>query len=289
MLTLAGVVVGIFVVVVLCRAARRATAVGRVASLRDTERSRLPAGAKQRMTKWLSAAGVSIDPDTAVGLVALATVMAGVLVAAVSPVLGPFVALAVPLGAYGGLRVQRGRVDRRRAAALAPALERVAAELRAGATVADGLAVLVADGGPLARELGAVQQRVALGERLPIALRAWPDQAPRSGVRSAAGALSVAAELGGRAAPALDGLAASLRAREATVAEADALSAQARLSAVVVGAAPVAFLAIGVLMDAGSLTTLVGTQTGRLCLVVGLGLEALAACWIRQIVRVEAG
>ena len=287
MLSLACAVAGSLVVIVLCRAARRARAADRATALRGGARSRLPTGIRTRVSTLLSDADVIIDPDTAVGVVAVGAAMAGLLAASVAPWSGPPVAAAVPVAALGALRILRARVEQRRGAALAPSLERVAAELRAGATVADGLAVLVTDDGPLARELRAVQQRVALGERLPVALRGWPEQARRPGVRAAAGALSVAAEMGGRAAPALDGLAASLRARAATVAEADALSSQARLSAVVVGVAPVAFLAIGVLMDAGSLTMLVGTTTGRVCLGVGLGLEALAACWIRQIVRVE--
>jgi len=32
----------------------------------------------------------------------------------------------------------------------------------------------------------------------------------------------------------------------------------------------------------------VGTGVGRVCLVVGVALEALAALWIRRIVRAEA-
>jgi Flp pilus assembly protein TadB len=39
------------------------------------------------------------------------------------------------------------------------------------------------------------------------------------------------------------------------------------------------------LVDPRSGTVLVATGVGRVCLVVGLGLEALAALWIRRIVR----
>ena len=91
--------------------------------------------------------------------------------------------------------------------------------------------------------------------------------------------------MGGRAADAIDGLAASFRRRLDVIAEANALSAQARLSAVVVGAAPIGYLAFSAMVDPGSVAALVGTGVGRTCLVVGLGLEVLAAWWIRRILR----
>jgi tight adherence protein B len=69
------------------------------------------------------------------------------------------------------------------------------------------------------------------------------------------------------------------------MAEARSLSAQARLSAIVVGAAPLGYLAFAALVDPGSVTALVATGVGRVCLVLGLGLEVLAALWIRRILR----
>ncbi len=57
------------------------------------------------------------------------------------------------------------------------------------------------------------------------------------------------------------------------------------LSAGVVGVAPLGYLAFSALVDPHSVTVLVATGVGRVCLVVGLGLEALAALWIRRIVR----
>ena len=38
-------------------------------------------------------------------------------------------------------------------------------------------------------------------------------------------------------------------------------------------------------VDPRAVTALVGTGVGRACLVVGLALEALAALWIRRILR----
>jgi tight adherence protein B len=127
--------------------------------------------------------------------------------------------------------------------------------------------------------------RTHLGLPLAEALADWPAGHDVPGVRAAAGALAVATTMGGRAAGAVDGLASSLRHRLDAVAEARSLSAQARMSAVVVGAAPVGYLAFSALVDPGAVTVLVDTGVGRVCLVVGLGLEALAALWIRRVLR----
>jgi Flp pilus assembly protein TadB len=39
------------------------------------------------------------------------------------------------------------------------------------------------------------------------------------------------------------------------------------------------------LVDPGALHVLTGTLFGRICLLLGLGLEALGAWWMRSIVR----
>jgi glycine/D-amino acid oxidase-like deaminating enzyme len=53
-------------------------------------------------------------------------------------------------------------------------------------------------------------------------------------------------------------------------------AARAGLSVVVVGASPLAYLVFSALVDPGSVGLLVGTGTGRVCLVVGLLLEDFA-------------
>jgi tight adherence protein B len=133
-----------------------------------------------------------------------------------------------------------------------------------------------------------VQTRTRLGLSLTDALVGWPREHDAPGVRAAAGALAVASSFGGRAADAIDGLASSLRHRLDAAAEAHALSAQARLSAIVVGAAPIGYLAFSSLVDPESASALVGTDVGRVCLVLGAACEAAAALWIRRILRSEA-
>jgi len=63
-----------------------------------------------------------------------------------------------------------------------------------------------------------------------------------------------------------------------------ALSSQARASAYVIGCAPVVFLAFVGITDPESVGFLVGTSIGWLCLLSGLGLDALGAWWMTRIV-----
>jgi tight adherence protein B len=140
--------------------------------------------------------------------------------------------------------------------------------------------------GPIADDLRRVRARADLGLGLADALATWPTERSLPSVRATAGALALASAVGGGAADALEGLSISLRERSGAVAEARALSAQARVSAIVVGAGPVGYLALSALLDPRSFDTLAGTAPGRTCLAIGLALDGAALLWMRRIVRV---
>ena len=225
----------------------------------------------------------AVEPEQAVEHWAIGVAAVGLLAAAFAPTLAMPAALAVALAGPVALRAARSRRERRFATELPAALEEVAAELRGGGTVAAAVERLAYGGGAVGRDLHRVHVRTQLGLALEDALAGWPQEHDAPGVRAAAGALSVAAAMGGKAADAIDGLARSLRYRLDAMAEARALSAQARLSALVVGAAPLGYLAFSALVDPAAVTALVDTGVGRVCLVLGLGLEVLAGLWIRRI------
>ena len=182
------------------------------------------------------------------------------------------------------------RVEATVGAALPDVLERVASGLRAGATPLGAIAE-AADGtdlpAPLATDLARLIERAGEGG-LAAALDHWVGERPLPAVAAAAAALDVAVTAGGPAAPALDGLAAAVRDRHDAAAETAALSAQARLSAIVVGAAPLVSLALSLLVDRRVAPTLLGTATGRACLLGGIALEGLAGYWMHRIVRCES-
>lgn len=272
----------------LARAARRCEPRDRTLRLVPSDPRRLPDMLRDPLARALEGAGVELTPESACGLW-LATVGA---VALLSTAFAPALAvLTTVLALVGGpmlLHLARGRVERRYVAALPGALEHVATELRGGGTVADGVRALASGTGPLAADFRVVEARAALGLPLADALAAWPDGRSLAEVRAAAGGLALAADVGGPSADALDGLARSVRDRLGALAEARALATQGRLSAVVVGAAPIAYLVLSSLVDPGALAALVGTTTGRVCLALGLLLEALGVVWIRRIVRTVA-
>jgi tight adherence protein B len=271
------------VVAALVAAARRAPTAERARALGARRRWRLPARARATVSRALADADLTVEPEPAIELWAGTTAGTGIVAVAMSPGLVPPVILLACAGPPAALWVLRTRAHRRYAAALPLALEQIAAHLRGGDTVAQGVAALGGGDGPLAADLRRVQARADLGVGLADALAAWPVERDVDDVRAVAGALAVAETLGGRSAHALDGLAASLRDRLGAAAEARSLSAQARLSALVVGASPLAYLVFSALVDPASVGLLVRTGTGRLCLGLGLLLEVVAVLWMRRI------
>ena len=201
----------------------------------------------------------------------------------------PFPAVTLIEPAHRGplARVRGRRHDAELTAALPGVLERTAGGLRAGEAPLTALAEAAAApdlppglAGDLALVVGRASE-VGLGP----ALTAWAEERRLPAVAAVAAALQVTVGAGGPGAAALDGLAAALRDRHDAAAEVAALSAQARLSAVVVGAAPVASLALSLLADRRVAPTLVATAPGRACLATGVALEGLAGWWMRRILR----
>ncbi|MCC6338943.1 MAG: type II secretion system F family protein [Acidimicrobiia bacterium] len=278
-------VVGAGTVVVLVCSARRAGATVRVAGLRRAVEAGSDPG---RRARWLgprlAAAGLEVDPATALGAWLGAVVLAAGVGGAASPVVGLLSAGGALVAGPAGLALARARVERRRAAELPEVLERVASELRAGGTVAEAVAALGAAPGPLHHDLRAVSRAIDRGASLVDALGGWARRSRVEGAREAAGGLAVVARLGGAAAPALEGLAAALRDRLGAAEESRSQSSQARMSAWVVGAAPLAYLAFASVADPGSTSMLLTTTAGRVCLAGGLLLEGAGAVWMRHIV-----
>jgi tight adherence protein B len=287
MTTIVAAVVGVWSVVALLRVGRRIESGTRLRRLAQPARWRLPARPRRWLERALEAAAVEVEPEGACELW-LGTVLGVTTFAfAVAPGIAPIAALAALAGGPIGLRLARGRAQRRFVAALPAALEHVAAALRGGASVSEALSSLADSGGPLGADLRRLRARTTLGGGIGDALASWSEERDLASVRATAGALTLATTVGGPAAGAIDGLGASLRERLGAIAEAQALSAQARLSAIVVGIAPAAYFALSALVDPSSVGVLFATPAGRVCFGLGLVLEALAVVWMRRIVRTE--
>jgi tight adherence protein B len=275
--------IGTAIVLVAVRAARRFAIADRLAAP-PSARTRLPAPIERRVARALDDAVVDLPPAHAVqvwaGGMLAAAILGGALGGGTAAIAG---SVLVGAGAPIVLAAAHGRRARAVAAAVPPTIDRVASELRAGGTIATAVTGIAHGDGVLAGDFARIDARVLLGAPLTDALDAWARERPVPGVDVAAGALAMCATVGGRAADALEGLATSLRDRGAVAAEAQALSAQARLSAIVVGGAPLLYLGWSALADQNAFHALTGTPAGRVCVIVGVALEAVGVWWMRRI------
>lgn len=281
-MTVALVLVGVGLAGWLARAAVAAPARSRARAFRSRSMV-LPSGLRAPLERALLDADIDLDPEAAVRwwMLGVASV-AWCSVVVAPPLLVPAVATALAAAPLG-LRLRAGTARRAARAALPGVLDLVVAQLRAGGTVPDSLRAVAARPGPLRSDFARLSARCELGAGIDAALAQWARDRPIAGVQSAAGALAMVTTIGGSAATALEGLSRSLRNDDAASDEARALSAQARISAVVVGAAPLAYLVFAAATDPASTDVLISSTAGRICLAVGLGLEALAALWMRAL------
>jgi tight adherence protein B len=266
------------------RAARRYAVADRLRT--RPSRALVPPRARGVVAATLEAAAIDTPVAQALQTWAMAAVVGALLGLGLD---GPATALVgILLVGCGGPVYVLARRHRRAqliTAAVPGGVDRVSAELRAGGTIATAITGLATSDGLLAPDFARLDARLRMGASLDDALHVWAEERRADGVEAMAGALAMCATVGGRGADALEALASSLRDRLAVVAEAQALSAQARLSALVVGGAPIAYLAWSVLVDPHALHALVATPVGQVCLAIGLTLELLGALWMRRIIR----
>ena len=285
MLRLAVALMAAAVAFVMARAAWRGPARSRARACRARSAWTLPAGPRGRLERALQDADVGLTPEDAVVMAATATIVVTLLAGAVNPAVAPLACVGALVAGPVGLVVARGRAQRAFLLGLPGFVEFVAAQLRSGHTVPSALVAAADRPGPLGNDARRMHHRLTLGASLSDALGRWVGERRSEPAAAVAGALAVAVETGGGASTALDGLARSLRDALGAQAEAAALSAQARLSAIVVGVAPIAYLVFAAATDPHAAATLVSTPAGRVCLVLGLGLDALGALWMRRITR----
>ena len=210
----------------------------------------------------------------------------------VALVLGSFIAGPV-LGVLGGTAVAvfplvvfhtlRGRADAGYDATLASALDAVGRAIRSGGSLSQAVVEASASvRGSVGADLTLLAASVARGRPFAAALVDWREARPRPSVRLSVGALVLAAQTGGPPARVIEDVASAIRTRQQVAHEAHALAAQARLSAVVVGLAPIGFMAVSCLTDPRNAHLLFGTPIGVTCLVVGLALDAVGAVWMHR-------
>lgn len=269
---------------------RRAAVIGRVSGVvpSDTRHAR-PATAilrepPARLMSELRALELPFDPVRAwpwwwrscLVAVAVGAYLAG-------PVLGLIAGAMVAVGPFVALAVFRSRADAAYDAELAGALDAVGRGVRSGGSLPQAVAeASTSVRGRVAADLQHVAAAVKRGRPFADALRDWRGARGRPSVRLTVGALVLATQAGGPPARVIEEVAATIRTRQQVEREAHALAAQARLSAIVIGLAPLGFMAVTCLADPRNAHILFGTPIGVACLVSGLALDALGAVWMHR-------
>ena len=246
--------------------------------------ARRPRRAVVRLAEVLDRAGVDIEatriPRLWSGAVGLAAVV-GLALGGGTGVVG-----AVLLGVVGPPAWVATRGDRRRAlviSSLPELLELVARGLRGGADLHTALSESAGAVPGAGHTLRPALDRVAAGARLGESLDRWVVDIGHPDAAIVRAVVRLGDTTGAAMATALDRAAGTLRERAALRAEIAALTSQTRASSMVVASAPLGFLLVIASTDPRSAEVLFATAWGRLCLVVGLSLDAVGIVWMRRL------
>lgn len=183
------------------------------------------------------------------------------------------------------MRSRRVQLDREVAAVAASVAHSVRSGLVLVAALGEAGRVVASERTGLAADLVRIERAVRCGGLLAEELDRWSrDRADRS-VDLFVSACRFGHAEGGDLASALDGAAVALLDGVEVADEARALSTQARSSATVLVLLPLLGAAGFSALDPAVATTLVGTGVGRLCLSVGLALDAAGAWAMSGMVR----
>ncbi len=197
----------------------------------------------------------------------------------------------LPIVGLVGLRIGWRYVDARHRreclAALPDALTLIASALAAGHSLGQAVTTAVRAGGPLAGELARVEARITLGESAPDALTLAADRLDSEELRWVVVAIRINARIGGDLATLLTTIAATLRERETLHRTARVLSAEGRLSAWVLGALPIGFVALLLVLRPEHLAPLVSDIRGLMLVLAACTLFITGVLWLRRAVALE--
>lgn len=197
----------------------------------------------------------------------------------------------VPAGAAGGgawwLSAQRRALGRQRARLdeqVPDAMRAIAAGLRAGGSLPLAIAAAGEEmPSPLGAHLARCAARVAVGMPLELALARLRDDTGGDACARLVETLLVGAVAGAALPGILDAGADAHEGWARLERDRRAASAQVRLSAMVVGAMPLAFLLLAGPAARGPMRVLLREPAGWMLLATGLGLDALGWAWMRRL------
>lgn len=230
---------------------------------------------------------------TTVGEFLVTVVIGGLLLVALGGVLaGPLGALlalvVVGLAPPAALQALADRRRRRIEHQLTDVLKLLAASLRAGFSLLQGLGALV---GRLPEPLGSEIQQAFAATRVGVPVEeALGAAADRSGSRDftwVVTAIRIQREVGGNLAEILDTVAETMKERDRLHREVRTLTAEGRISAIVLGAMPFGVGVLVWLANRSYLDVLFNTLGGSIALLGGVALEVVGCLWLYRTVQIE--
>ncbi len=186
------------------------------------------------------------------------------------------------------LRQFRRRRSRALLHQLPDAVRAIASGLRSGQALAQAIEQVPRyQPRPISEEFALVVRQRRVGLPVEDALRSLADRSGQYEFHMLVATLSIAANLGGGVAEALDRLGESVRRRIAMEARIEALTAQGRLQGAIVSALPVLIILALCVIQPTAVRSLFFTPLGWCTLTVVVALELLGWLLIRRIVRIE--
>lgn len=185
----------------------------------------------------------------------------------------------------------RSRASRRRARfeqQLPWALQAMATSLRAGFGIMEAVATVAREAdSPIADEFRRLLETARLGGSFEDGLHDMTERIGSEDLRIVARAMEVHKKVGGNLAAILESVAHTMREREELRGHVRALTAQQRLGGMIVSLLPLWVIGFFLVMDPEFISPLWTEPVGRLLLVIGASMEAVAFFGMRRILRIE--
>lgn len=233
---------------------------------------------------------MNIPAKLAMGMIAMAVILAGLIMAILGGssmwfFIGAMAALALPYVALSHLEEKRRKKLNEQ---IVDGITSLASGVRAGLNLVQSFQLLVRNSsGPIKQEFAQLMREYELGIDLSAAMRNTSDRIGSSYYRLLLTAIAAHRDRGGDMGQSLDRIADSIREIQRLEGRLEALTAEGRSQARFMAAMP--FVIIGILWyivpeDTSMLLT---DPTGRLILLLALGLIAVGFFWIRRIMQVD--
>lgn len=243
----------------------------------------------QRLAGRLAATGTNVTAGqfvaSAVGVVVVAWVLAAAILA---PFFGPIAALIAGWAAYSFLEWRR-RVRTERFIAQLPDLARVLANAtQAGLALRTAVSMAAEElDAPAGEELKQVADAMAVGHSIEDALAELQQRLPSRELIVLVSTLVLSSRAGGSVVESLRNLTVTLEERKETRRE-----IRTQMSQVTVTAYAVPVIGIGSLLllnqiMPGSLSAMTGSNVGRICVLISLGLYVVGFALIRRMSRID--